>query len=285
MFLKNKIKDTRLFNKIKEQEIYWRLKEKFFNDVPAHIYLTLKCNLSCPYCVNQANPKESKIGKYNFSPGEKWIKAINNMNKTIVFTGGEPTLHPDFIKIVNGIKKELSIIVYTNFCWSEQFTEDLLSQLKRPIKVLGSYHPSCGRPEKILEVIKKLRKKGLFDGMIHAVGTKSQKGFLEKQVRPVFKRDGFFLTIDKDQFEFFNKEACCMKFRKTVHCSGKGIIIAPDGKRYQCVSKMLRMKDPLEDVFTENLRKDEIHSICPDYGFCSPCDMGFKRIPISSQIF
>lgn len=281
MILKDKIKNTKLFNKLKETEIYWKIKNKLNRNISAHIFLTLQCNLNCQYCVNQANPKESKIKKYIFSPGEKWVSAINRMKKSVILTGGEPTLHPDFIKIVNNINKKIPIIIYTNFCWKKEFLNKFIKELRRPVKIFGSYHPSGGKPEKVLEVISTLKQKGLFDGMIHSVGTKQQKEFLENTARSFFKKHNLFLTIDKDQFEFLDAAGCSMKFRKKVHCSGKNILIAPDGTRFQCVSKMLRMVDPQENIFKERLRKDMISSRCPDYGFCSPCDMGFKIKPIN----
>ena len=138
MSLKDQIKNTFLFNKIKETGTYWKIKDKFIKDIPVHVYLTLACNLMCSYCVNQANLKESKLKYYKIAPGKNWVKALNRANKTIIFTGGEPTLHPDFIEIINGIKKELPIIVYTNFIWPEKFTDKFIKELKRPIKVLGS---------------------------------------------------------------------------------------------------------------------------------------------------
>ncbi len=282
MSIKDRIKNTSVFNKLKKTEFYWKIKNKIV-EPPAHIYLTLKCNLKCPYCVNEANPKENKHGEYELASADQWIKAINRMNKDVAFTGGEPTLHPEFIEIINGINKRLNVIVYTNLVWSEEFTNRLVNNLKRPIKILASYHPSSGKPERILEVLKKLRERRLFEGTIHSVGTKPQEKFLEEKIRPYFKKHGFFLTIDKDQFNFFNEERCNMKIRKNVRCSGKSIIIAPDGTRYQCVSKMLRMKDPLENIFQHPLKKGTISSICPDYGFCSPCDMDFKIKEINKK--
>ena len=281
MSIKNKIKNTQLSNKLKQTEFYWKIKNKIIKP-PAHIYLILKCNLNCSYCVNEANPKENRHKEYKLAHADKWIEAINRMNRDVAFTGGEPTLHPEFIEIVNGIKKELKVIVYTNLVWSDEFTDKLISNLNRPIEILASYHPSSGKPEKIIEILKKLREKNVFQGTIHSVGTKQQEKFLIENVRPLFKKENFFLTIDKDQFNFFNEGRCSMKSRRTVHCSGKSIIIAPDGTRYPCVSKMLRMKDPLENIFKENLKGDFYSSVCQDYGFCSPCDMGFKIEPVSA---
>lgn len=274
--LKNITKNTRIFNALKETEFYWKIKRKLPKRVPIYIYLTLECNLKCSYCVNQANSKESKINQYKILPGEKWIKAINRARRPIVFTGGEPTLHPDFIEIINNINKSIPILVYTNFLWEKKFLKKFLKQIKRPVKFLGSYHPSGGKPEIILEVIETLKQKNMFDGMLHSVGTKNQLEFLEKEVRPFFKKQGIFLTIDKDQFEYFDAEACSMKFRKKVKCSRKSITIAPDGKRYQCVSNMLRKKNPIRDFVEEGIKREKCSCICLNYGFCNPCDMGFK---------
>lgn len=69
----------------------------------AQIDLTNRCNMACPICFANANAQG-----YIFEPGYdeivRQMKVLRDMRPTpttaIQFTGGEPTIHPDFIRIV-----------------------------------------------------------------------------------------------------------------------------------------------------------------------------------------
>ncbi|MCP4975385.1 MAG: radical SAM protein [Maribacter sp.] len=250
------------------RNIYFRFVKKF--DGYIRIYLTLECNLTCRYCVNQCHSKE-KLKDDDFVSAKKWITAINRENRDVIFTGGEPTLHPDFIEIVNSINPNIHVKVYTNLIWSDDFTERYISELSRPIKLFVSYHPSGGKPEPFIGRILRLQKAGKFNGIVHSVDYKKQREFIKK-ARDKFKEAGIELTIDEDQEEVFS-EACAQESKNIVECSKKIILISSDGTRYQCVSKLVRGINPLENILEENLKKELVHSTCHEYGYCAPCDM------------
>ncbi len=267
----NRIKNTKLYNLVKKFSVYQYIR-KIFKKTPMYAYLTFGCNLDCDYCTTKHNPPENKSKSYPIEKGEKWIEAINRIGKDVIFTGGEPTLHPDFIKIIKNINEKILISVYTNFCWSDEFTQRYINEITRPVRFYGSYHYSSGKPEKVIKVINKLREKNLMEGVIHMVDPHDDDFF--KKVKEKFNQNGWYFF--KTQRVLNSYERCSMSFRKTVECSGKIIIIAPTGDRYQCVSKLFRMKDPLENIFHENLKGNKISCICHDYGFCSPCDECYK---------
>jgi uncharacterized radical SAM superfamily Fe-S cluster-containing enzyme len=64
------------------------------------IDLTNRCNLTCPYCFANAN-----VTGYDYTPVREQITAmLQNVSRvrprrchTIQFSGGEPTIHPDFL--------------------------------------------------------------------------------------------------------------------------------------------------------------------------------------------
>lgn len=75
----------------------------------ANIALTKYCNLNCPYCfANSMISEEDKkyIDLNTFKKILDWIEKSPN-EKRIGLIGGEPTLHPEFIKILN---------ILNNFC-------------------------------------------------------------------------------------------------------------------------------------------------------------------------
>jgi uncharacterized radical SAM superfamily Fe-S cluster-containing enzyme len=70
--------------------------------------LTNRCNLDCPYCFANAN---SAGYEYTVNRGQitKMLEAVRAVRphrcKTIQFSGGEPTIHPDFLWAVSKVKR------------------------------------------------------------------------------------------------------------------------------------------------------------------------------------
>lgn len=180
-------------------------------------------------------------------------------------------MHPDFIEIVNSINPIIRVKVYTNLQWSDEFTERYIYELNRPVKLFVSYHPSGGKPEPFIDRIIRLQEANKFNGIVHSIDYENQREFLKK-ARDKFEEASITLIIDEDQKEVFS-EACSQKSKNTVECSKNIILISSDGTRYQCVSKLVRRINPLENILEENLRKERVLNTCHEYGYCAPCDM------------
>lgn len=80
----------------------------------AKIYPTYECNKRCDYCLYKNLTKTKKI--YPFNALKNLIDELKEIGvKAIEFSGGEPTLYPNFEDIVNYIKsKGLELGVLTN---------------------------------------------------------------------------------------------------------------------------------------------------------------------------
>lgn len=69
----------------------------------AQIDLTNRCNLRCPVCFANAN-EAGYVAEPNFDLVVEELQVLRNQHPypatAIQFTGGEPTLHPDFVRIV-----------------------------------------------------------------------------------------------------------------------------------------------------------------------------------------
>lgn len=65
----------------------------------AHITITLKCNNNCIFCLQGHHPN---INHRSFEDIKIELdEAIKSKVNKIILSGGEPTIHPDFLKIVN----------------------------------------------------------------------------------------------------------------------------------------------------------------------------------------
>jgi len=66
--------------------------------ITVKLYLTERCNLACGYCVYKDRISKEEMTRENFS---KILRALIAMGiKGITLTGGEPTMHPKFEKLV-----------------------------------------------------------------------------------------------------------------------------------------------------------------------------------------
>lgn len=87
-----------------------------------------KCNLTCRHCYASSNPNFAEI-KRTFSQTEKAMRKFYEVGVLEWrFTGGEPTIIPDFldaVKIANsfGIKVSFN----TNGCWSPKISKKILN--------------------------------------------------------------------------------------------------------------------------------------------------------------
>ncbi|MDD5491394.1 MAG: radical SAM protein [bacterium] len=242
------------------------------------IYPTLRCNLNCAYCVHSHNLPESKADQYQSLSWQKWSEFINKTGKNVIFTGGEPFLYPDLVKLLNAISPQIKVKIYSNFSADMQ---DYIENCKRRVVFFGTYHPVSGPVDKFIGKINSIRAAGKFAGSIHMVGWTKQLDFVAK-AKAEFNRHRWYVYIDDDQY--LQDDSSSLKFRKKVHCTRRIYLIAPDGRKFLCVSKMLRQKDTLGNVLDAGLGEDRVTVECQDYGYCNPCDnLGETRIEILSS--
>lgn len=81
------------------------------------IMLTNRCNMNCKYCYTEAN---KHLDEQELS-GKDWIELFEKVKipskypcQNISFTGGEPTIHPDFLDILNNISGKYKIEISSN---------------------------------------------------------------------------------------------------------------------------------------------------------------------------
>jgi len=99
--------------------------------------VTGNCTYDCRYCVLHY--------KEPYAYPKEIIKFINDLSETknIILTlfGGEPTSHPDFLKILRGLSKNINLGVFTNLSKSIPYY-DKAFKLRPNMKFETSYHPS-----------------------------------------------------------------------------------------------------------------------------------------------
>ena len=80
------------------------------------VFLSLKCNLRCPYCIN----RQGELKNSTELTGEQWIEGLSRIKTTedfpITLQGGEPTMYRDFYKVVENLHgKHLDLLTNGKF--------------------------------------------------------------------------------------------------------------------------------------------------------------------------
>lgn len=288
------------------------------------VFLNLSCSLPCEYCVQKITIPQVPIAHYPIISGAKWVEALNSISgrtkkrflrlpkrKKISITGGEPSLHPDFVYILNNLDNDWKITVTSNF--TSPFFDKGIKAIKsirrrRSLKFNASYHFMYTPIEKFIENVLKVKKAGhtvhsLFI-VAHPAHMKEIEEYRQKllKIHPIVKLQRFFgryngaLYPCEDAYDVVceqedgirNYDAYREGFnqaeKQDIYCRMKKVLFAPNGDIHNCHYKLYTgHKDKFGNIFDEDVYiiMPEEFFLCHDYGFCNPCDSethAFRRL-------
>lgn len=252
------------------------------------VFLTLACNYRCSYCINYF--ENGRFEKKMLS-GEDWIRGLNRIvfrdDLPVTLQGGEPSLHKDFIFILNNIKLSLKIDILTNIQFDvDEFIKRVKSnRLKRDApyaSIRVSYHPEVMRLDETLSKTLKVQQAGFSIGIWGVMHPIQKDIVLEAQGRAKkmgidFRTKEFLGDYDGSLHGTYKYEgACDKKFRKKCLCKTTEFIIGPSGRVYRCHSDLYEGRDTIGSILDPEFElKDEFRP-CDWYGHCNPCDTKVK---------
>jgi len=279
------------------------------------VFLTLACSLKCDYCVQKISLPHQPPAAYPLISGKDWVEALNAIanrrkkrffrrpkRKKISITGGEPTLHPDFVYIINNLDNDWNITVTSNFDFSHlKNTAAFLKGIKRrrDLKLNGSFHFLYTPIEKFIENTLEIKKAGVFLHSLFIVGHPGHTEEIQRyrkellKIHPIVKVQrflGYFRgelypaeqmgDIEYQQQDgIFNyqvyREGYSQANRQPMYCRMNKVLFAPNADIYNCHYKLYTAgADKLGNLLESGSRLvlPEDYFLCNDYGFCNPCD-------------
>jgi MoaA/NifB/PqqE/SkfB family radical SAM enzyme len=115
----------------------------------ANVLLTNRCNLRCAYCFAQERLQENRNQVMALADVAKVIGFLKRSDHPIFRAmGGEPTLHPEFPRIVEmALGDEMRVDVLSNATWPEDYN-DLFRRIspRRLFFLLNIDHPDNYAP-------------------------------------------------------------------------------------------------------------------------------------------
>lgn len=253
------------------------------------VFLTFSCNLRCSFCINDFET-EARNKKRPALSGEDWARGLNRIvsrpDLPVTLQGGEPTLHKDFVYMVNNIKPELNIDVLTNLRDEKIFIDNIDPlRLKRDApyaSIRVSYHPEQMEFKELVVKVLKMKNLGFSVGIWGVVHPSQEAKILEaqsfcKSLGIDFRTKEFLGEHNSKIYGTYRYEgACDKKFQKTVLCKTTELVIGPTGHVYRCTADVYENRQPIGHILDPSFQIEDKFRDCDFFGHCNPCDIKIK---------
>lgn len=259
-------------------------------------FLTLRCNLKCPYCINLHDlaTRREQVRRRRMEVTD-WIAAANRLclrdDLPLTLQGGEPTLYEGFYRLVKEVKPEIQMDLMTNLMFDVRaFIANVpVWRFSRrapyaPIRV--SYHPGQNDIDDLIRKTSILQDAGFRVGLY---GILHPDEAIAGHIRDVQQRCQT-LGLDFRVKEFLGRHNGRLygtfKYDRAVNgqavgsceCRTTEILVDPSGYVYRCHSDLYNSRNPIAHILDARFDETVIDRFrtCHNYGECNPCDVKVK---------
>lgn len=257
--------------------------------------ITHFCNYNCPYCSVYSRKKDFKYCTEFYE--KVWSRLFEKYGTGhIRISGGEPSTHPEIVKIMEMLSKKFTMELSTNLTFN---IDNFISKVSPDtILVSSSFHPYCEDFNKFFSKVVKLKEKGYdtsvtyvaFPGFNEKIPGYKEKfesngiqfivqifsGHYKEKKYPQeysLEEKDFLKKITGKMLNSTNKVICEEKLNpkkpggRTCRMGQMYAKIFPDGKAYRCC---VTNAEYLGNVFEEDFRlldrpKECFAGECPCY--------------------
>jgi MoaA/NifB/PqqE/SkfB family radical SAM enzyme len=251
-------------------------------------FLTFACNLTCDYCINHF---EQGVIRRPMMSGEEWVRGLNRIvsrdDLPVTFQGGEPSLHPDFIEIINGLDPRLHIDILTNLQFDiERFIRevnpDRLRRNSPYASIRVSYHPQTMDLDDTIRRVLRMQEARFSIGIWSVLHPGYEELIKEAQKKCLdlgidFRFKEFLGEYQGRMYGNYKYEgACGKKFRKTVECRTTELLMDSAGSVFRCHADLYSGENGVGHILDPEFRIEEKFRPCRIFGHCNPCDVKVK---------
>lgn len=260
-------------------------------------FLTMRCNLKCTYCLNTLDKNFHRNRSLEELSGEQWVAALNRIESPpeipVTLSGGEPSLHNDFIYIINHIKPELNVDILTNLQWGAKGIERFIKEVdpKRVRRqepytsIRVSYHPKQMNPLELAQNVKRMQDAGFKIGIGAVLYPDPENLSLISEAQYIFRKHGVDFWIKEFTGQYkdttygnYSKYpgATTGLKNKNVQCRITELHISHTGDVYRCHRDLYVRENPIGSILDENFQMEDKFRPCDKFGLCHPCDVKVK---------
>jgi MoaA/NifB/PqqE/SkfB family radical SAM enzyme len=234
--------------------------------------------------------KEGKFKPEPLRPAEEWVKAINKIKPQLLdITGGEPTLMPDFVDMIEKLDPTIKVAFTTNLSGS---MHELVRRIRpdRVTSITVSFHPTHkgvdlnGFTAKAVDLVN-----AGFQVTVNYVAWPGQMDLIP-MLKQHFEHKGIRFHIDPFSFVGFEYDETQKEFLKPyiekdrlpdaqkgdLHkCSGgmDHLNIQPNGDAYRCIlDKQINEEACVGNIFDEDFKPIDGETLCSHRYQCPGCD-------------
>lgn len=259
-------------------------------------FLSLACNLACPYCITLHDGNQRSVqGKRRSMSACEWIDAANRLtlhpDLPLTLQGGEPTLFKGFYRFVNEVKPDITMDLMTNLMFDvRKFIDNVpvwrFTREAPYASIRVSYHPGQNDIKDLIAKTFSLQDAGFRVGIY---GIDHPDSAIRDHISRV-QEECLALGIDFRMKEFLGEyhgkmyghfkytDAVGTRDLASCHCRTTEIIVDPAGYVYRCHSDLYNAREPIAHILEHDFSETAIDEFreCHFYGTCNPCDVKVK---------
>lgn len=221
-----------------------------------------------------------------------WVTALNRIEARddlpITLQGGEPTVHPHFYQIINGVNKPMDLLTNCQFD-VDKFIENVpTNKFKRNApyaSIRVSYHPEQMELDDTVKRVSRLLKAGYQVGVWSVLVPEWQKHIME-EAKPAFTAAGIDYRV-KEMLDggsqygsqcgtYKYPDAVGSKIRRSCVCRTSELLVAPDGSIHRCHSDVYNLRKGIGHALDPEFQLDRKFRECQVFGDCVACDIKIK---------
>jgi hypothetical protein len=232
----------------------------------------------------------NKVYYRKYIRGYEWVKGLNRIETRddlpVSIQGGEPTLHPDFYRIIRKIRKDINIDLLTNmqFDVNEFMKHVPPERMKRKspyASIRVSYHPETMELAPLVDKVLKMLKNGYSVGVW--IVDHPRDHVWVKAAQTLMINEGIdcrvkeFLGYHESKLYGTYKYPQAMNgIKKPAMCKPSELLIGPDGNIHMCHYELYNNKNMYANILDTTPIVINDYVSCGSYGLCNPCDVKLK---------
>ncbi len=255
-------------------------------------FLTMACPYRCSYCINEYGSRRN--GTHHLT-ADQWIAGLSRLTNLkrdegvvpVTLQGGEPSVHPGFYEIINGLPDRIRIDILTNLAFDEKemirrVDPERLWRDAPYASIRVSYHPTEVDFDELLNKTRRLQDVGFSIGIFGVLHPDQEDHILECQRIATekgldFRTKEFLGRHDGRLYGTYHyPQACSNEPGQPVMCRTTELLIDPQGGIHRCHHYLYDGFEPVGSILDPDFTMTGEFRPCDEFGRCNPCDIKLK---------